>query len=143
MDPVSAAASVIAVVQISAQIFDLCLTYYSEVKDARTDIKRLRDEIMSLQSVLTQIADLADARGTTELSNLDLLNQPDGPVQQCRAELMALAAKLNSGQGKDKMRQFGLRALRWPFSRKDVDKTLLAIRRQKEIFTLALTADTT
>jgi ankyrin repeat domain-containing protein 50 len=104
MDPVSAAASVIAVVQISAQIFDLCLTYYSEVKDARTDIKRLRDEIISLQSVLIQIADLADARGSSELSNLDVLNQPNGPVQQCQAELIALAAKLNSEQGKDKIR---------------------------------------
>jgi len=33
--------------------------------------------------------------------------------------------------------------LKWPFSRKDVDTTVSIIRRQKEIFNLALTADMT
>jgi hypothetical protein len=139
MDGLSAAASVIAVVQVSRQVFDLCRTYYSEVKDARTDIQRLCDEVMSLQNVLTSVTHLASAK----LPILDLLNQPDGPVQQCLTELIALAAKLNSGQGKDKMRQFGLRALKWPFSSKDVDKAITAIGRHKTTFTLALTADQT
>jgi hypothetical protein len=41
MDGLSAAASVIAVLQISAQLFDLCRTYYLNVKDARKDTQRL------------------------------------------------------------------------------------------------------
>jgi hypothetical protein len=139
MDGLSAAASVIAVVQISGQVFDLCRTYYSEVRDARTDIQRLCDEVTSLQNVLTNVTHLTSAK----LPILDFLNQPNGPVQQCLTELITLAAKLNPGQEKDKMRQFGLRALKWPFSSKDVDKAITAIGRHKTTFNLALAADQT
>lgn len=139
MDGLSAAASVIAVIQISGQVFDLCRTYYSEVRDARTDIQRLCDEVTSLQNVLTNVAHMTSAK----LPTLGLLNQPDGPVQQCLTELIALAAKLYPGQGKDKMRQFGLRALKWPFSSKDIEKVITAIGRHKTTFSLALAADQT
>jgi hypothetical protein len=143
MDGISAAASIIAVIQISGQVIDLCRTYYSEVRDAKTDIQRLREEITSLQTVLTKVADLANAPSAAELSTLGLLNQPDGPVQQCLAELIKLAAKLNPVQGKDTMKQFGLRALKWPFSSKDVDKAITTIERHKATFNLALAADQT
>ena len=143
MDGLSAAASVIAVIQISGRVFDLCRTYYLEVRDAREDIKRLRDEVTTLQDVLTNVADLAEAPGSAKLSILGLLNQPDGPLQQCGTELQVLATKLELGQGKDKMKQFGLRALKWPFSSKDIDKAIKAIGRYKATFGLALTADQT
>ena len=46
--------------------------------------------------------------------------------------------------GKDsKMKQFGLRALKWPLTSKEVDKTLLAIERHKATFSLALNTDQT
>jgi hypothetical protein len=143
MDGLSAAASVIAVVQILGQVFDLCRTYLLEVKDARNDIRRLRDEVTSLEDVLTYVADLGRAPGSAKLSILGLLNKPGGPIQQCQTELRELAAKLETGQGKDKMKQFGLRALNWPFSSKDVDKAITVIKRNKATFSLALTADQT
>lgn len=139
MDGLSAAASVIAVIQISGQVFDLCRTYYSEVKDAKIDMQRLCDEVTSLQNVLTNVSRLT----SDKLPILDFLNQPNGPVQQCLIELIALAAKLNPGQGRDKMRQFGLRALKWPFSGKEVDKAITAIERHKATFNFALTVDQT
>jgi ankyrin repeat domain-containing protein 50 len=135
MDGLGAAASVIAVIQISGKIFDLCWTYYSEVKDARKDIRRLRDEVKSLQDVLTNVAELADAPGSAKLSILRL-NQPDGSIQQCRTELIELARKLETKQGKDKMR-----ALKWPFRSKDVDKAIADIERSKATFSLALAVD--
>jgi ankyrin repeat domain-containing protein 50 len=140
MDGISAAASVVALIQISGQVFALCQDYFSEVKNARQDIRRLRDEVMSLQDVLTNVKDLAEAPSSTKLTSLDLLNQPDGLIHQCETELKGLSTKLDIGQGKGHMR---LRALKWPFSKKDVDKTISAISRQKELFNLALTADTT
>jgi hypothetical protein len=143
MDGPSTAASVIAVIQISGQVFDLCRTYYLEVKNARKDIQRLRDEMTSLQDLLTNVADLAKAPGSAKLPILGRLNQPDGPVQQCMTELKGLTETLESGRGKDEMKQFGLRALKWPFSVKDIDKTVKAIGRHKEMFNLALTADQT
>ena len=143
MDGLSGAAGVIAVVQISGKVFDLCRTYYLEVKNARKDIQRLRDEVTSLQDVLASVADLADAPSSGKLSILGLLNRPNGPVQQCHTELTRLVAELEPGQGKDTMKQFGLRALKWPFSSKDVDKAIIAIGRYKATFDLALTADHT
>lgn len=143
MDGVSAAASLAALIQISSQAFDLCRKYYSEVKEARKEIQRLRDEIISLQDVLTNVADLAETTNPTKLSILDRLNQADGPVQQCQAELTGLVARLDPGEGPNRMRQFGLRAFRWPFSNKDIDKAITAIERHKATFNLALTADLT
>ena len=138
MESLGAAASVIAVIQISAKIFDLCQTYYLGVKDARKDIRRLRDEVTSLHDVLAYVAELADAPGSDNLSILRLLNQPDGPIQQCQTELTALAGKLETGQEKDK-----LRSLKWPFSSKDVAKAIAAVERSKSTFHFALTADQT
>jgi hypothetical protein len=143
MDGLSAASSVIAVIQISNQIFDLCRTYYLNVKDARKDIQRLRNEITALQDMLVSVADLADDPKSSSLKTLKLISKEDGPVKQCELELKALAAKLDPGEEKGRMRQFGLRALKWPFSAKDVDKMLAAIGRHKLTFALALTTDQT
>ena len=141
MDGLSATASIIAVIQISGQAFDLCQTYFSEVKEARKSIQRLRDEIMSLKDVLTDVRDLDKDLSSTERSILNLLNQDDGPVQQCQKDLTGLIVKLDPNQGKSKMKQFGLRAWKWPFTSKDVEKLLVVIGRHKATFTLALTVD--
>ena len=143
MDVFNAAASIITVIQISGQLFDLCRTYYLEVKDARIDIQRLRSEAISLHDVLASVKDLADAPESAKLPILGLLNKPDGPVQQCMTELEGLTAKLELGQGKDRMKKFGSRALKWPFSSRDIDKAINAIGRHKATFNLALTADQT
>ena len=143
MDGLSAAASVIAVIQISSQVFDLCRTYYINVKEARKDIQRLRTEITALQDVLISVADLADDSDSTSLKTLNLISQEDGPAQQCRAELIALAARLDPGEEKGRMRQFGMRSLKWPFGSKEVDQILDTIGRHKSSFTLALAVDQT
>jgi hypothetical protein len=135
------AASIIAVIQVSGKVFDLCQTYYLGVKEARKDIQRLREEVMLLQDILTNVADLAEDPGTAKQSILSLLNQPHGPVQQCQKDLTGLVAKLEPGQAKDKMKQFGLRALKWPFTSKDIEKLLVITGRYKVTFNLALTAD--
>ncbi|TVY38543.1 Ankyrin repeat and KH domain-containing protein [Lachnellula occidentalis] len=143
MDGLSAAASVVALVQISGQIYNLCQTYYAGVKSAREDIRRLRDEVTSLQDVLNGVADLADSPASAKLAVLGLLNQPDGLVQQCQTELAGLTTKLADGQGNGTMKKFGMRALKWPFTKKDVDAIISIIGRQKALFHLALTTDIT
>ena len=102
---------------------------------------RLRDEVTSLNDVLTNVVDLAEDQGPAKRSILSILNQHDGPVQQCQQTLAGLIAKLEFGQRKNKMNQFGLRALKWPLTSKDVEKLLVTIGRHKATFTLALTAD--
>ena len=142
MDPLGAAASVIAVIQISAKVFDICRKYYMEVKDARKDIQALRDEMISLQDVLINVADLADAPGSENLAVLQLLEKADGPIQQCDDYLNVLLVKLEGGR-KEKMRQFGLRALKWPFSNQEVMNIIVMIERYKGTFNLTLNTDQT
>lgn len=141
MAGIGEAASIIAVIQLSAKTFELCQKYFSAVKDARKDIQRLRDGVSSLQDVMTEVADLAEDSSSSGRSTFSLLNQYDGPVQQCERDLKKLLAQLDPGEGEGKMRGFGVRALKWPFSSKDVDKRLQAINDQKATFTLALTSD--
>jgi hypothetical protein len=141
MDGLSAIASVIAVVQISSKIFDLCWTYYLGAKDARENIRRLRDEMTSLQDVLTNVAELAEAQGSAKLSILSLLNQSDGPLQRCERELVGLVAKLEPNRGENGMKRLGLRALKWPFNSKEIDETIARIERLKSTFNLALASD--
>ena len=141
MEPLSATASVVAVIQIAQQVFNLCQKYYTGVKDARKDIQRLRNEVISLQDVLTSIADIADEPGAASLTTLNLLSQADGPLDQCKVDLTLLVAKLDPGDGPTTMRRAGLRALRWPFNSKDVDKAIAGTERYKSVLALALNAD--
>jgi ankyrin repeat domain-containing protein 50 len=142
MDGLSAAASVIAVIQMSVQVFNLCNDYFLAVKDARKDIKLLSDEVSSLHDVLENIAEMADSPSAAKLSTLDLLTKPDGPMELCQTELEMLKAKLDTGHGEGKMKRFGLRAWKWPFTSKDVKATLVIIGRQRDLLNLASTADT-
>lgn len=143
MDGVSAASSVIAAIQITQQIFTICHTYYWEVKNARRDIQLLSNEVASLKDVLTNLKDLGDSSTSAELSSLRLLNQPNGPLDRCRTDLEALIAQLEPGMrtGDSKMKQFELKALKWPFSSKDVHKVIAVIERNKTFFNLALSSD--
>jgi hypothetical protein len=143
MDGLSIAASAIAIIQISSTIFDLCRTYYINVKGARKDIQRLQHELIAIQDVLVRLVDLSKEHNTASLRTLKLLEQEGGPLEQCQSELVALAARIGVGDEDGKMKSFGLRALRWPLNSKDVDKALNTIERHKASLGLALNTDQT
>ena len=54
MDPVSAAASIIAIIQISGSVISLCYQYISSVKDAHGDITKVLSEVASLKVILEE-----------------------------------------------------------------------------------------
>ena len=142
MDGLSTAASISAVIQITCQAYSLCQTYYLEVKKARKDINVLCKEIIAFQDVLRSVRDMASTHGPGTLSNLHVLCNADGLVAKCQKEMEELVSGLWSGFGKsEKMKQFGVRALKWPFRSKDIEKALIRIERYKTTLNLALTAD--
>ena len=141
MDGLSAAASVIAVVQISGQIFQLCQTYYLEVKDAKNDIQRLRNEVMTLRGIASSVNDLISTAESNKLPVLESLNQNHGLLQHYQLELDNLAVRLEKALGKNKMKKFGMRALKWPFDKKEVDNAVAIIERCKTTFNLAVGCD--
>lgn len=67
MDGVSAAASVVALVEISLQVVSLCAEYYSHVKNVKKDIDRLCLEVKVFVSVLQNLDKLARSLGVIKL----------------------------------------------------------------------------
>ena len=138
MDGLSVAASLVAVVQLSAQVFSLCQEYYIGVKHARDEIQRLSNEVLAIHEILEKISDLLDGPDTTKFSTLALLDKKNGPAQQCAAQLQEIKTQLDPNEG---MRKLGRRALKWPLKSDNVNKMVLALERYKSTFTLALTTD--
>jgi len=133
MEVLGGAASVIAVVQLSGQILSLCQKYYGEVKDAKTEIENLRNEIAAVQAVLERAQELAG--GTDKLTVSKAL------IEDIRAELERLVKLLDPGKRKKAMRTVGLRALKWPFTKADIEKTLRLLERHKTTLITALDTD--
>lgn len=138
MDGLSAAASVLAVIEISVKLGALCRDYYLKVKEARKDIQRFCNEVTILEKILIDLQDLVDTPDGSKLLILDT------SLKQCQSTLEELVRKLEKAAGKDKMmKQFGREALKWPFNSNDVQKAIETIERHKNMFNLALTADQT
>ncbi|KAL5374570.1 hypothetical protein DPSP01_011849 [Paraphaeosphaeria sporulosa] len=144
MDSLSGAASVIAVIDISTKVASLCLQYSTEVKHAKGDIERLHQKVGETKIVLGKLQQLLDKRGKSQLPATNTLL---GPLQRCLEELKELEATLQtnlepSGPRKA-MQRFGLRALKWPLTSKEVEKTIQNLEKYGHTFSLALQVDQT
>jgi hypothetical protein len=138
MDVVSAAASIAAIVEVSAKVSLLCIKYYSAVKDAKKDILRLRVEVDSLRDVLQAAEQLFQGPDSAKL----LVSQKLYKVlKDCLAQLATLKDKLDPGKTRKIMSTYGFRALRWPFDSKEIDKVIRELEKWKQTVSLALQID--
>ncbi|EUC26647.1 hypothetical protein COCCADRAFT_66777, partial [Bipolaris zeicola 26-R-13] len=138
MDGLSGAASVIAVVDISAKIVSLCFQYSTAVKDAKDDIERVQRKVGDITHVLEKIKQLLDGQDKARLSTTQGLFSS---LEQCREELKSLEAKLDPGKARKTISRFGFHALKWPFTSKQVDKIVLNLERYEQTFSSALQVD--
>ncbi|KFY98178.1 hypothetical protein V500_01789 [Pseudogymnoascus sp. VKM F-4518 (FW-2643)] len=135
-DPLSATASIIAVLQLSSTV----LRYLVDVKEASGDRKSLIHEISSTCGILSTLNEtVVDARVSDESwsATIRLLKDPNGPLNVLTTTLQSLETTL-----KDLALATGIRkavdSLRWPFKQSEVDKILRVIERQKSTLSLAL-----
>lgn len=106
MDPLSAVASVIAVLQISKRIVSICKEYVAVVKDVPSDLRRILIEVGSVKLAFEVVEILASRDDDDEQRHLlSKLKGKDGPIEGCRwalAELEQLFPKTidtsNSGK---------------------------------------------
>ncbi|KAF2732279.1 hypothetical protein EJ04DRAFT_470504, partial [Polyplosphaeria fusca] len=144
MDGLSGAASVIAVVDISAKVVSLCYKYSVEVKHAKDDIERLRRKVNDTKNVLEKLQQLLDKQGKSHLPTINTLLDP---LQRCSQELKeleaTLQAKLEPSGRRKAMQRVGLRALKWPLTSKEVEKTVYNLEKYGHTFSLALQVDQT
>ena len=109
------------------------IKYLSGVKDAKGDLKRLREEVISAVGILFTLKVLSETEDVWLLT-VQSLSKPSGPLAQFQSSLEHLAGKL-SPTGRLKMR------LAWPFQESEVRGILRAIESQKMLFSLALQND--
>jgi Fungal N-terminal domain of STAND proteins len=134
------AASVIAVVNLSAKVAKLCIQYSLEAKDAKSDILRLHNEVKNLGKVVSDVQHLVAGPGGAELSASEKLLDA---VTDCSTQLKTVEKSIDPGKIRKAMGRFGARALRWPFQSKQVDKIIQELERCKGTISLALQVDQT
>ena len=135
MPGIELAASVIAVINLSAKVAALCCRYSSNVKNAKDDISRLQDESTRLEKTLQHICQLLESPSGERLAASQSLRDA---VQECTSELKRLDEQLDPGKGRKPMSHFGLRALKWPLKSKDVDHIVMSLDRQRNTIVLVL-----
>ena len=140
MDGLSAAANVIAVIDISTKVVTLCFQYSAAVKDAKNDIERIEKKVGDIKRVLESVKRLLDGPHKAQLFTTHGLFQS---LQQCLKEMESLKEDLEPGKTRKTMGRFGLRALKWPFTSKQVERIVSSMQSYEQTFTLALQIDQT
>jgi hypothetical protein len=138
MDPLSCAASIIAVIQLTGSIAGICGGYISKVKNAPKDILDLQMEISSLGGVLELLDKLLRGPNGKKLTTLQELSDQ---AAKCSSILKILSDKINPETTQSSVRRWGLRAFKWPLTRTEVDEAIRQLERYKSLFSLALQVD--
>jgi hypothetical protein len=136
MEGLGVAASVIAVVDISAKVVSLCSQYAKGVKSAKPEIDRLAKEIMNLRTALESVSRLLSTYRELESSQ-----QLGAGIEDSRSRLEDLQAKLEPRQGHKVMSRVGLRALKWPFQSREINRIIEELARCTQAISLALQVD--
>ncbi|KAI1084890.1 ankyrin repeat-containing domain protein [Whalleya microplaca] len=138
-DPLSMAASLIAIVQISGGIISLCYDYRRSVQGAKKDVATLQRELQSLRDVIEQLLKLLDADNEFYLPLLRKINASNDSFKEYEEDFRRLEDRLRSPISK--WRQLGHQLL-WPLRERELSKDLESIHRMKGIIEFSLVADT-
>jgi hypothetical protein len=131
MNGPSGAASVIAIIDVSAKITALCFQHSIAIKDVKNDIQRIEKKVGDIKELL-------DGPHKARLSTTHGLFKS---LEQCLRDLEKLKEELEPGKTRKAMSRFGVRALKWPFTSKQVEKIVSCMEGYQLTFTLALQVD--
>uniref|UniRef100_A0A4E9EIH7 NB-ARC domain-containing protein n=1 Tax=Gibberella zeae TaxID=5518 RepID=A0A4E9EIH7_GIBZA len=140
MEALGVIANIIAVVDLSAKVATLCFQYSKDVSSARADIERLRNQVEHLATALRATQRLIEGNKGPSLSTSQGLT---GPFRSCMVDLERLEKKLEPHPIRTAMRRYGVRALKWPFSSREVNQLLDGLDRHEKTILLELQVDQT
>jgi DNA-binding transcriptional MerR regulator len=138
MEGLASAASVLAIIDVSAKIASLCFQYSVAVKNAKKDIERLQAKVNAVEIILSEIKQLLESQDGTRLATTRKLSAPLGEYAR---ELEALRTRLDPGKARTVMKRVGLQALKWPFTSKEVEKIVASLGAYEQTFSTALLTD--
>ncbi|EPE36939.1 hypothetical protein GLAREA_09102 [Glarea lozoyensis ATCC 20868] len=126
MDGLSAAASVIAVLDAAKTVISICSDYASALRNELWSLPKLLLELRSLRSVLEHLFIVVESDENSRYRQLSS-TLTRGALELCKAELQQLAHKLEppSWAGKERSKRRALIiATGWPLKEKDTRKCL-------------------
>ncbi|KAF4545816.1 Vegetative incompatibility protein HET-E-1 [Lasiodiplodia theobromae] len=142
----------LAVFDLSVKVAKLCWEYYRKVKNAKSDIERLKEEVDRLKAPLEAAEKLLKSPNGQRLQAAQSLLSA---LQGCEAQLKELETKLKTKledtlkHGKiykamrKIIRRLGLSALKWPLESKDVDAIIATLEKHRNELSYALQIDQT
>jgi hypothetical protein len=140
MEVLEGVANILPIVELSAEIVSLCVRYSLAVKHAKADIERLGEEVNNAKNLLRSVQRLLQGPDKTQLSTSNRLHDA---LEDCFSQLAQLNTKLDPGKTRKTMSRFGVRALKWPFESKGVEKVIDDLARCQQRISLALQVDQT
>ncbi|EWY97447.1 hypothetical protein FOYG_02287 [Fusarium oxysporum NRRL 32931] len=139
-EAVGLAASVIAIIDLSAKVATLCFQYSTAVGNARADVAHLQSRLNDLDACLRGFHRVLHGPNNQALPiSRELIDSLDG----CKSELAQVQNRLDPGKARKTMRRLGLRALKWPFDSKEVSGIVANLERYKQTIMLCLQVDQT
>jgi ankyrin repeat domain-containing protein 50 len=152
MDGLSAAASIIAVLQISESVISACRQYYKTAKNARKDILEIISMVHALKGTLDTIKALLDEDDSDndddddEDPRIPLLQSLEPSFAACEEAMRGIAQRLGIELGVEvdpgTLKVSFKKKATWPWKEKEVAKILQSIEKFKTIFILALNGET-
>jgi len=135
MDPLSATASIIAILQLSAAV----LSYLNDVKDASRGRAQCAIEASNLHNLLTNLRfRLEEGHGRQPWFHaVQALAIENGPFDQFKQALETLQTRMTDGGRLKKVSE----ALIWKFKKEEVDDILARMERLKMLVEIALQMD--
>lgn len=149
MDPLSVAASIIAVLQAANAIISICYDFKALIKDAPWTLTHIIAQVKDLRNVLETLDRLAEPSDdsdslTKRRRSFEILCDPQtGPLVTCLRELKSLEALIQSRSGSkqgSKARAL-VQAMGWQLKEKEVRLSLERIECCKSTLHLAITVD--
>lgn len=136
MDPLSIAASVIALLQISEAVLGSCYRFVGKVKDAESDVDRVIRQVGHLSAILEDLGSVCE-EGNSCSKGLEGLGGDNGSLARIEKCLDELKSRLAAAAGPLSFR----RKLQWPLDSKKVREILDKITAEMPILELAIVGD--
>lgn len=132
------AANVIAVVEISVKILQVCPQYSQDVTNAKADIAELQQEVETLYDTTKKVKTLIEGpQGAKLKASQDFALK----ITETLSVLSKVDAKLQPPAKSSVRQRLGLKSLKWPFESGQVHRVVQRIRRCSDSLSLALQID--
>jgi hypothetical protein len=135
MDGLSAAASIIAVLQLTGTV----VGYLNDVKDAPKECQQCKIEASNLENLLKDLLCrlMQGQTGDPWFTATQALDVEDGPLDQYKQALEQLRSRVEIQDGVQKFK----RRLLWKFRKEEIGSILARMERLKSLVSIALEND--